>query len=440
MYFGQIKHTIYNSLKKYNKSELVLAAMIFGIPFTINFGNALLIVGVIFSLYGFRSKFGACRNSRIPYFLIFPTLLFLMILLSAMFSKDVHAGLVQVEKNILFIIIPLALYLLSYNRKTDYSLLFKVFVIANFTITLILILAGVFRIIDGETYEVLFFHELGSILDLHPVYIALSISISMFYITQYHIDDTIIQKKRGLFVIALLSYFYMVLFLCASKSVIIIFTLIYVFQLFSVIRKQKIKLFALLAITALMVNFFSFSMVSDRFIEGLHFNILKFEPTEKIENAKVFTNKEKEEISDLELRYIMFKIGLFHTIKENKWIWGYGIGDVQDHIDFYYMIYGLAPGWFEGYNLHNQYVQYFVSYGLMGTIFFLVYLVYSVILALRTNNKLALLFLFLVVFIFLFESLLSRNKGIVIFLFFNTLFIIQSLNENRDIGNQRNSK
>lgn len=435
MYFEQIKQTVYNRFNAYSRNELVLAAMIFGIPFTINFGNIVLIFGVVFSLYGLGGNIKACRSSWNPYFLFFPVVFFFIILLSAFLSKDIRAGFIQVEKTLLFILIPFTLYLLSYKRKTDYSLLFKVFVSANFIVTLLLTSIAVFRILNGGSSEVLFFHEFGSFLDLHPVYIALNTSISIFYVTKNYLDDSSIQNRKGLLVIALLCYFYVVLFLCASKAVILLFIILYIYQLFSVLRKRKTKSIALLGIVILTISFFSFPKVSGRFIEGLHFNIMAFQPTEIIENAKVFTNKEKEEISDLELRYLMLKIGLFHVVQENKWLWGYGIGDVQHHIDYHYMVYGLAPGWFEGYNLHNQYVQYLVSYGLFGTVFFLVYLAYSFIIALRAKNRVYLLFLVLVMCVFLFESLLSRNKGIVIFLFFNTLFIIQSIDENRFIRN-----
>lgn len=422
-------------LNTYSRNELVLAVMIFGIPFTINFGNALLILGVTFSLFGLKANFKACRDPKNPYFLFFPVFFFLLILLSAFLSKDIRTGFIQVEKNLLFILIPFVLYLLSYKRKTDYSLLFKVFVTANFIVTLLLIFVGISRVLNGDSSEVMFFHEFSSFLDLHPVYIALNTSISIFYVTQNYLDDSIAKNRKGFLVVALLFYFFVVLFLCASKAVIFVFIVLYIFQLFIVFRKTKTKLFALVGITIVSIGFFSLPKVSGRFIEGLHFNIAAFQPTEKIENAKVFTNNEKEEISDLELRYLMLKIGLFHVVQENKWLWGYGIGDVQHHIDYYYMVYGLAPGWFEGYNLHNQYLQYLVSYGLLGTVFFLVYLVYSVNFALRTKNRVYLLFLVLVICIFLFESLLSRNKGIVFFLFFNTLFIIQSLDENRFIRN-----
>lgn len=435
MYLEQIKITLQSRFNTYSKNELALAAMIFGIPFTINLGNALLILGVIFSLFGLRANIKAGGALKKPYFLFFPVFFFLLILLSAFLSKDIRAGFIQVEKNLLFILIPFTLYLLSYNRKTDYSLLFKVFVTANFLATLILISVGVYKVLHGQSSEVMFFHEFGSFLDLHPVYIALNTSISIFYITQNYLNDSITKNSKGMLVVALLCYFYAVLFLCASKAVIIIFILLYLCQLCGVLRKTKTKLYALLGITLLTISFFGVPKVSGRFTEGLHFNITEFKPTEKIENAKVFTNEEKQEISDLELRYLMLKIGLFHLVKENKWLWGYGIGDVQHHLDYHYMVYGLAPGWFEGYNLHNQYAQYLVSYGLLGTVFFLVYLVYSVNIALRTKSRIYLLYLVLIIFVFLFESLLSRNKGIVIFLFFNTLFIIRSLNENRFIRN-----
>ena len=170
---------------------------------------------------------------------------------------------------------------------------------------------------------------------------------------------------------------------------------------------------------------FKSSIVSDRFSDGLTFDIETFQPTSEIALSKVFSNEEKEKISDLELRYLMLKIGTFHLQNDGKLLFGYGIGDVQEYIDYYYMQYGLAPGWFEGYNLHNQYLQYLVTCGALGFTLFIIYLIYSLYFAIKNKESLHLFFLILILTIFLFECVLSRNKGIVIFIFMNTFFMMK---------------
>jgi len=440
MYFEKIRATLNQNLRFYSNVELVLAAMIFGIPFTINFGNALLIFGFLFALYQLLVGGKSFNITTRALYLFFPILFFLIVLTSAGLSKDVDAGFIQVEKNLLLVIIPFTLHVLSFNKKINYTFLLKTFTLANFTVTFLLLTVGILRILKGASFEVIYFHEFGSFLELHPVYVAINICVVIFFISQKYLKNAIVLGKRRGVTLIILLYFYTLLFLCASKAIILCFVFLYPIQLCYLFKKKTTRLLALIVILGFTIGLLSLPQVSDRFVEGLHFNISNFRPTDKIEDAKVFSNQEKEEISDLELRYLMFKIGWYHIKKDKKLLFGYGIGDVQNHTDYHYMIYGLAPGWFEGYNLHNQYLQFLVSYGLIGAIFFLVYLAYSFIIAISAKNRVYMLFLILMTGTFVFESLLSRNKGIVIFIFFNSLFIIQSLNENSHTRNKRNPK
>jgi O-antigen ligase len=153
-----------------------------------------------------------------------------------------------------------------------------------------------------------------------------------------------------------------------------------------------------------------------------------------LEEAKVFSNSEIDSISDLELRVIFSKIALYHLIDDNKLIFGYGVSDYQDYLDYYYMYYGLAPFHYEGYSPHNQYVFTLVNSGLIGLSILLTYLVYSFYYAFRKKHYLYLSFLTLFCFSMLFETYLLRTKGIVFFFFFNSIFLIYNQqNENRNI-------
>jgi O-antigen ligase len=125
------------------------------------------------------------------------------------------------------------------------------------------------------------------------------------------------------------------------------------------------------------------------------------------------------------LRVIFAKIGIYHVLKDRKFLFGYGLGDVQHHLDYYYMSYNLAPNWYEGFNLHNQYIQYLVTYGVLTLLIFVYYLIQSLIISIKGDNVLHLFFMIMIMFLFIFEVYLARNKGIVLLFFFNTLFLTQ---------------
>lgn len=96
-----------------------------------------------------------------------------------------------------------------------------------------------------------------------------------------------------------------------------------------------------------------------------------------------------------------------------------------------------GPYWWIGknnyeYNTHNQYIWFFVSYGLLGLIMFLG--IFGVHFWNFIKNKKAYSFFFILIFSFqsLFENLLSRQLGIYLFLWFCFFFIIPTENTIQD--------
>tara|TARA_R110002049_G_scaffold117316_1_gene270356 strand:- start:1835 stop:2701 length:867 start_codon:yes stop_codon:yes gene_type:complete len=287
----------------------------------------------------------------------------------------------------------------------------------------------------------LFFHDFSALYDQHPVYFALYLSLSAFFITQHYFGQSKIPfNNKALLPLTSIMIIMCGIIMTASKVVIFVFFIIYLFQLILIIKNIRVKIIALLLALFTVLITINVPIIKSRFSDGMKFNLEKFEPTNDISQARVLTRLDKENLSDLELRYIFNKIGVYHTINDEKILFGYGIGDVQDYLDYYYLIYGLAPNWYEGYNLHNQYLQIFASYGVFVLIFFLSYIVYSFYKAIRNKDYVFLFYLLITTSVFIFESLLSRNKGIVFFIFFNTLFLINlKENENSSSGNTRST-
>ena len=199
-----------------------------------------------------------------------------------------------------------------------------------------------------------------------------------------------------------------------------------------------------------MLLFFVFSIVfinvpflKKRFTEGLEFKkeIIDFHPTNDFSLKKRFSYDEKSDISDLELRYILAKIGLYHQIEDKKLIFGYGKGDSKDYLNYYLFSYNLGPNWFEDFNLHNQYLDILFNLGALALIIFLIYLYYSIRIAFKRKDYNHIFFILFFSFVFLFDAPLTINKGIVFFYVFNAIFIFKELAfESNNFRYQRNSK
>ena len=420
-----------------NGPQIALCGIAATIPLTVGLGNIALIAGFLLALVmAAKTKVKLIRDIRVAF--IFPLLFFAWITVSALFSNDLSAGLKQVDKALLYPLI--ATIFLVYRQKSPFSLkkVLVVFSILCCATDLIYIISGISSVLAGREYQNIFFHGFSEIFDQHAVYVALYSAFSIFILTKYFIVEKVKPPIRILALGAILILMLGLVF-AASKAVIVIFSCLYLVQI--LIGKTqliwRISILGILTGTLLIVS--QVPEISNRFKEGLEFDLVQFEPTNDPASAKVFSNKEKEGVSDLELRYILLKIGLYHVIEDQAYLFGYGQGDVQHYLDYYYMYYGLAPNWFEGYNLHNQYLQIFASLGILALLTFLYYLGYSLMKAIREGDSLHLLFLLSVIFVFIFECLLSRNKGIVFFFFFNTMFLFNySTIENRTSRNPGN--
>ncbi|WP_224488214.1 O-antigen ligase family protein [Robertkochia flava] len=313
------------------------------------------------------------------------------------------------------------------------------FVYSTGLASFLLLVYGIFRVLKTGRGDVMFFHEFTALYDQHPVYFAIYCAMSVFIATHYY---SCFSRVSKLGVIAINLLLGVVLLLTSSKAILLVFAVLYPIQLALYIKNAKMRLISIFALLTLgILSVINIPFLQERFVEGLTLNYTSFQPTHDVGEAFVFGNDDKHNLSDLDLRYIFWRLALFHLNDDGKLLLGYGVGDVQDHLDLYYMYYGLAPGWFEGYNVHNQYLQILASMGILGLLLFCFYLWKSVTVANRNKSFLHLAFLGTMLFAFCFESYLSRNKGIVLFVFFNTLLIKDYyLNEIRDHRNQGDTK
>ncbi len=398
--------------------EFFVAAIAATIPFTITYGNVTIILACIFSILTlkWRRKEQYKKHYMV---LLFPLVYFTIILLSALYSNNLRVGLKLVDKSLFFLLIPFIMVSASNHIRVRQVLL--IFSKSTALATIILIFYSSYIVFRTGNLEKFFFHEFTQFFDQHPVYFSCFQAMSVFVLTKFFSKKKV--KKTVLVMIAILV---VGIFLSSSKTVIFVFTVLYIIQLITVIttRKMKIMFLGLFIISALILS--NIPKVNERFIDGFKFD-LNFTPTTNISQSKVFNYDDKHLISDIEIRYIFNSIGLYHFISDNKVLFGYGVGDLQDYLDLYYMQYGLAPNWYEGYNTHNQYIQVLLSCGVIAFLFFIFYLSFNFKMAIKNKNQLNIMFLIVLFFVFITESALMRNKGIVFFVFFSTLFLIQNL-------------
>jgi O-antigen ligase len=126
----------------------------------------------------------------------------------------------------------------------------------------------------------------------------------------------------------------------------------------------------------------------------------------------------------LDPRWVTFHCGL-KVFLANPLI-GSGLGDVENLGLTCYEEKGFTEGIINRYHFHNEFIQIAAYSGLIGLISFCGLILSIIIRAIKKRGVIEVSFLVLFLLACQTESLLSRNKGILFFSFFSTLFFISN--------------
>jgi hypothetical protein len=122
------------------------------------------------------------------------------------------------------------------------------------------------------------------------------------------------------------------------------------------------------------------------------------------------------------------KVGL-NIIKRHFWL-GTGTGDVQQEFFKQYVLDKslLKPEWRR--KTHNQLVTFFISFGLIGFLWFLFALIAPIIIEQKYKRFLFTLFFLLVILSMFNEDTLETHPGVSFFAFFYSFFLFSMPDEN----------
>lgn len=408
-------------LSNFDQWALVLIAAT--LPWNIPIGNGVLItvvvLGVLLSIYKGEWSWVDEWKTLLPV-----GVFFLLIIISSMTSDNATQALKQIDKALLLPLVSIAV--LRFYRYTSMELLTKAMAYSTAMAVLILLIIASLRYSFGQGTGAFFFHSFTEPINQHAVYFSLTALMSLLFYGEFAVPF-IKSKMGGRGSLLLIVLLVLGVILCASK-VVIAMTII-LLPLYAIGPKINpiVKRMSLTLALALFTIGLSLGPIRNRFVDGLALRKESVKPAVNVADTYEYSLEEVGKISDLEVRLIFIRIGAFHWWHDQQYIWGYGIGDVQDHLNYYYYVYGLAKGGYLNFNLHNQYLQTLVGMGIVGFLALLWLLWTSFRSAIGMSNGAHLTFLLIMSVVFLFECVLSRNKGILIFFFFNTIFLLKNL-------------
>jgi len=383
------------------------------------------IVGwLLFSVleFNFKQRLIGLKNPFARNMFILQLVLFALIL-----SDIIRTGMSpDISKNTLqklsLLIFPLLFALSGIAFKKKKYLFLKLFVLSNILMSLICLGVALYHSIsfpDGKlifephylSYRSYFTQSDLSVFhhrSYFSMYIVFALAITFYLKEKQNTFNTLL---KNILFWCIILFFILMVYLLESRAGVISLAVLLIWQLIYKIMFSENKLLkVLILIPIVLMIYFVFTN------KRIQHTIAQITNSEK--ESKSIAGKNAPE------RLILWKSAT-KIISEN---FLEGIGTEYFHATFnktYLKYSGVNKKTVEklNYNVHNQFLEEFVLYGIFGFILLLTLFIYPIIISFKRKNYLFLAFLLITGFNFLFESMLNTIAGIVFFTFFMNYFI-----------------
>lgn len=418
----------------YKVQEILLLLLTFSVFLPILVSN---LIAIVFLFFLFLEK---GKKIKINLFSSLFFVFFLLIASSFFWSINPSVTLHSIPRNLFYILIPIFFFNKNFNDKLNFDFVLKNYALGCAFFSLLFIVRGVFRSVFNGNLSYLFFH--GSYKDdfglvpkeLNAVHVSVYISVAFFYF--------LTKKEKSKY--DNLAMVLLILFLTMLFSTNIIFTtlllsLIYFF--FYSKQANKMRLRNVIILLFVLTSTF-FYHKTKTFIEiefknstnrGIGHNVIETVPNEshKVTLYEAW-NEKKFNQNDFfpGMAFRVYQARLFKDfLFEDDIFWqGYGFNASQIKIEEKgkQMNVFLGNESSEGYhkkNFHNQYLQTFAELGIFGFLILISILVLSLVQSIKTKYFVHIAFTILMISLFLTESFLMRQRGVVFFTLFCSFFM-----------------
>lgn len=381
-------------------------------------------VVVAFLAYLYREK--TKSEKRLPFtVLILFTLPFLMYIVSLIWTENIQVGLKFVEKTASFLVIPVTFFVFEpFKEQNQIKNFTKVFIYSS-AISVVLTVAYIFTKINyilnqknSYTINIRLRESIEQVpvIGEHAIYFSLIMAVALLLLFYNRFQ----KKWLNIFFCSLFS---LGIIVASSKGVIISVMATGALLLFQEIKNKRKAVFYLSLLFVCFGAIAFFSPINDRVNE-----ILK---TKYVYPVGVHYNS-------FNLRVAIYNCAI--SLFEDTPLIGHAPGDTQQKLNECYKKFNTNAFHEFDYNTHNQYFDYFLSFGIIGVSLILFSFGYFLRIATINKNKQYFNFLTLIYIVFLTENVLVRNTGIVLFATFNCLFAYstlfgENLNSNLNIKN-----
>ncbi len=356
-------------------------------------------------------RLGSSRHRQ--YTLLFAGL-YVLYMLGFLYTRNQAYGLFVLEVKLSLFIFPV-IFATASEKVLSPEIARKVlasFVMGVLAAMLICYSYALYSFIGGKGAEVFYYSRLSVF--IHPSYLSMYVTFAIA-ILLYHL----LKRKQSML------------------SRIMVSMLIASFELFIIMLSSKAGILSLVLMIAIYTSYvlaiekrFLSGLVSGSLLMGIFVLLFLLFPSsaerfQQSREALNTTNIRSDQISSSTGERIMIWWYSFEITNEN-FLFGVGTGDAKSHLLDKYDEKGMTVAHELELNAHNQYLQTMITLGVVGLSVLLLCLIVPAMICFERRHYLYMVFLLLIAFHFLFESMLETQAGVVFYAFFNAyLFAIK---------------
>ncbi|MBX7205375.1 MAG: O-antigen ligase family protein [Bacteroidia bacterium] len=359
------------------------------------------------------------QNARSYPVLLFSVLLFILVLAGWLLSNNKNEAWLFAERKLSLVIFPVAFLILpSFSSKQLLTIL-RAYVLSVVIACLYMVsLAAISFFFFNANSDVFFYHNLSEGIHFNAIYLSMYCLFGCVFTLSHQLFN-----KSAPVVFIFLTF---CIVLLSSKMVIALFLLVSLSYLI-----LKIGLSVRFKITAALFTLLSFVIIIG-FTPFLQQRFLA-----EIKSDKNVITKDKfvynTPFSGATLRTVIWRHSLSILSEKKAWLTGVGTGDFQQLLNEKYEKSGMYMGnpslgdsGYRGYNPHNQYIEFVLSQGLLGLLCWILWIIWLWAKTISGNHFAFAMLLLAVCFLNMTECFLSANKGVVWFVFFCSLFVVNN--------------
>jgi O-antigen ligase len=394
----------------FRASLAILAGVFFFVFFSIRITNIFIIAYVFNWLLG-NSREGWRWQKKGDWLLLLVISPWMLELVSVLYSTDMKDGLHEVEKRLALIALPVVTFHSVAGVVKDRARVFSLGIICTFLVSLYCLVVASYNFLYRSVNTFYWFDFTQPII-CDPGYISLVINVLCIFIMREFVSSwNLPSPTRRFLFLGLIAYFGVIIFLLASKLHGLIFIAIVVIGLVDVYRRHVVSWKGSVIIIAMLVVI-GFSLArSEVLTRYAHIDTYEIPAFDSPDEA----------FNELTLRLAILDCSV--TIIKDNLFFGTGVGDVMPDLIALYRKLDFKFGFNNAYDPHNQYVRVCLATGVVGLALFLANLIATFVSALRSADWLVVSFMIVMAIAFLFESVLDRHTGIVIYAFFHSVLI-----------------